>query len=247
MSTRAKTYIDWTWALVSNQWLERRWSIVNGETVSLFYKPAETEWIVGSREDMGLVVNGQTLGPGDVRVEDFAEENTARGAAIIATRRTPQLKVTTQTEAWHQFPVLVRTHKLLNLSQESVTVDGLITDQLAMGHPDIAVITPAMDQRQAAAQWESDEPAACVLLQSAGLFFGQEGGGHYKLFSPDDRVASVAIPRAIEISPLESITLPRSFFFFFHGSREEASRGAFASFLADLRKGVPAPGESELT
>jgi hypothetical protein len=232
---------------VSNQWLERRWSIVNGETVSLYYKPSNTEWIVESGADMGLIVNGHTLEPGDVRVEDFAEENTAHGAAIIATRRTPNLKVTTQTEAWHQFPALVRTHKLLNLTQESVIVDAFTADQLTMGNPDITVITDAGDQRQGAAQWESDEPAACILVQSAGLFFGQEGGGRYTLFTPDDQGASVAIPRAIEISPLESITLPRSFVFFFHGSREEEARSAFDSFLAELRRGDSAPGEGDVT
>lgn len=127
---RAYTHLDHVRVVLGNAWIEREWSTLIGNTVSLFQKQGEVEWLAADSVESRLVVNGEPLGLLDLGAPEWSEQQTPYGALLSARYSGPRFGLELWTMALHRQPALLRGGALRNGTQESVVVDRLSLEEI---------------------------------------------------------------------------------------------------------------------
>lgn len=232
MSERAYTYIDRGRAVVGNRWMERTWSAFLGNTNSLVQKAGEFEWLSGRGAEFRVAVEGA----GPLEVLDFgdtawSEENGERGATLVSVQRRPGLEVVVRTMALHEHPAFVRTVSLLNTGEDAVTVQEALVERLPVRREGVQVYTDDFSCGADWADWKGEHPAAAVAREDRGLFFGQRGGGHFRLFAEGDGECAVRVAGPRRLEPGEGWETAPTFLIPYTGWLQDAAASLYAQFL----------------
>lgn len=230
MSDRAYTYIDRARAVVGNSWMERTWSAFLGHTTALVQKSGDYEWLSGPAQEFLLETDRGRLGVLDFGETAWSEENDTRGATLVSVQRRPGLELAFRVTALHDHPGFIRSAVVRNTGDEAVVIDGILPERLPIRREGLLVYTDDLSQGQASADWRAPHPGAALAREDRGLFFGQRGGGHFRLFSEDGE-CSVVVEGPQRILPGDSWRTAPTFLVPFTGHVRDAAATLYAQFL----------------
>lgn len=230
MNDRAYTYIDRAKALVGNRWMERTWSAFLGHTIGLVQKSGDYEWLSGPGQEFSLETDRGRLGVLDFGETAWSEENDTRGATLVSVQRRPGLELTLRMTALHEHPGFIRSAVVLNTGDEPVTVDRLLSERLPLRREGVLVYTDDFSQGEESADWRAAHPGAALAREDRGLFFGQRGGGHFRLFAADGECA-VVVEGPQRIAPGDSWRIAPTFLVPFTGHVRDAAATLYSQFL----------------
>ena len=228
---RAYTYLDAGTALVGNAWLERSWSAFIGNTISMMQKADDFEWIRGKSPEFRMQVNGESIGVMELGSIEWSEMYTPFGAGLTARQMGSGLVFVMGAFAFHKAPAIIRSCRIMNVSESPATVSQVRHEVLPIRHEKTAVVTEHFSRIQAEAVWETTETDVAVLLPDRGLIIGMEGGGVFELFRPDPGLCAFGLRQERTLARGEIWALPETFMLPFTGPFEEAARSLFLRFL----------------
>ncbi len=245
MMDRAYTEVHRGQSRVGNRWIERTWSTFVGHTTSLLDVSEGLEWTAGLSREFSVRIDGEPLGVMDFGEVEWSEENGPVGAALTSRKKRPGLEILTHTLALHEFPALVRTLTLHNLSRHDVVASHIVLDSLGLVHEGVRVFTDGFAMQRDAIEWRTDERAAALTRDQTVLILGSEAPCTFRLYAPEAGVFAVMHEGSQQAPGGAKITFPATYLLAASGDPAECARTVFADFLVRLRamrRSAPATG-----
>jgi len=232
---RAYVRINAGAALLGNAWLERSWSTFVGNTFELRQKAGNFAWVVGNCPEFRIATQNRVFGIMDLGDLDWSEVYTPFGAGLMARKSGPGLLFVIGSFALHENPGMLRSTRIMNISSDPITLDHVAVDVLAIPHSGTRVRTHQFAREQDALAWQTDEPAAALLLRDRGLILGILGGGLFQLFQPEPGSCALVVPNGRTLEPGQVWPLPDAFLLPFTGDPDRAVSSLLGDFLLHVR------------
>lgn len=130
---RAYTHLDRIRVVLGNEWLEREWSSMLGNTVALMQKAGDVEWLAMDSTETRIVVEGTLLGLTDLGAPEWSDEQTPFGAIVSAQYAGARFGLRLWTMALHEHPCLLRGGELRN-GAAPLTLDTVGVEEIPVVH-----------------------------------------------------------------------------------------------------------------
>lgn len=195
------------------------WARVTGDTIGLIQKEEGKEWIGAPSAEFALTVNGRALGLLDFGQTEWSEENGPIGATLVVHRRSDEVEFEIRTVAFHEFPALLRSTEIRNLSESHITAKSIASDIVSL-------------DAHAASRWTSDASfcpsdgpidRTAFVISNYGLMFQSESASQIVVATSNSTTCTIRQLADVFLAPAEAHVLDASLIFPFNGSPAEAA------------------------
>ncbi len=236
---RAQSRIDSTEIRLANGWLERRWSVFPGNTVSLCTFPDGMEWMVRTGQEFRVCAESDafpggaiTLGPHVLAEIEWTDLASPFGAGVVGRYAGPAAMVQVETFLFHEHPGFLRRVSIMNLFPGPLALRAAWVEELPLRDLGLQAQVQHFTRTLPAIHWVSEETAVAVSNAHGGWIFGQVHGGEYALFAPEPSVCALGPGKDVVLAPGKTWTLPEAHGFHFRGALAEALEYGYARFVA---------------
>lgn len=215
--------------LGNDQW-ERQWSNFMGNTLSIFDKRSDREWVQPSPEfrieaDTGVYTHFE-LG-----YTEWHEHRDSMGAGVVARHRGEVFELEIENILFHNTPGTLRRYRLFNVSAEAQTIQSVALECLKLESPGAQVYFDNFETISASFCQESTESALAICDPMGGLILGIAGGGKYELFQPDSSLCSLVHHVKHVLEPGKQWVLPETLLLPFAGKLDKSAQKNYAALL----------------
>ena len=233
---RAYTRIDLNRAIVGNRWLERTWSAFFGTTSSVMQKAGNVEWAAQASPEFSFKVNGELCDPQSLDEISISDDASEMGAAVSIKKTKGDFDAIYTSTALHEYPVILRTFKVVNSGKVHLTLTDICTEHLVWDSPKVECWVHKFTETESG-NWSAtgDDANLSIQIGEKGIIKGVLAPGTLHLEQGETPVCRATASESVTIPPLQTWTGPLSYIIAFEGDPYDAHALHHTALINELR------------